>query len=68
MSQPSKSDDWHGEWLSMNDLAQLLGKSYKTIWKLRQSDPNLCAGIRILRVGDRVWARVDRSLLLKLLP
>jgi hypothetical protein len=52
----------------MSDLAKLLGKSYKTIWKLRQSDPNLCAGIRIIRVGDRLWARVDRSLLPHLLP
>jgi hypothetical protein len=47
----------------MSDLARMLGKSYKTVWKLRQSDPNLCAGIRILRIGHRVWARVDRALL-----
>lgn len=52
----------------MNDLARLFGKSYKTIWKMRQLDPNLCAGIRIIRIGPRVWARVDRSLLPNLLP
>jgi hypothetical protein len=61
-------DDWHHEWLSIKDLAQLFGKSRLMIWKWRQSDPNLCAGIRIIRVGDRLWARVDRSLLPKSLP
>lgn len=65
MSTPSRSrdTDWRGEWLSMNDLARLLGKSRPTICKLRRTDPNLCSGIRIIRVGTRVWAWVDRSLL-----
>lgn len=55
--------DWHGEWLSLADLAKLIGKSRITLWELRRTNPNLCSGIRIIRVGNRVWAHVDRSLL-----
>jgi methyl coenzyme M reductase gamma subunit len=60
--------EWHGEWLSMSDLAKMFGKSRLMIWKWRKIDPNVCAGVRLVRVRDRIWARVDRSLLPTRLP
>ena len=61
------AEDWHGEWLSLADMARLFGKSLPTISKLCRTGPNLCSGICIVRAGRRVWARVDRSLLPTLL-
>lgn len=52
--------DWHGQWLSLHDLAALLGKSYATVYKMHR-EGLACDGIIFTKMGGRVWARVESS-------
>lgn len=54
--------DWRGEWLSLHDLASLMGKSYETVKKLHQAGALAGSGLRIHRISRRVWVQIDRSL------
>jgi hypothetical protein len=57
MNRPS---EWRGQWLSLHDLAILLGKSYAMIYKMHREGLD-CEGILFTRSGSRIWARVDES-------
>jgi hypothetical protein len=53
--------DWRGEWLSLSDLAKIMGKSYENIKKLHQSRCLAGRGIRIHKVGHRIWIQIDSA-------
>lgn len=54
--------NWRGEWLSLKDLAQVMGKSYGNLKvMLNQGYLNDIHGIRIHRIASRVWFQVDRD-------
>lgn len=63
MIEPSSNDNaWKGEWLSMKDLAVLLGKDYPAIWMDRKRNPDsTIAGIRLIKVGGRIRVRIDQA-------
>jgi hypothetical protein len=48
--------DWRGQWLSLHDLSRLMGKPYKTVYRLVSDG---ISGITILRCGGRVWVQLD---------
>lgn len=51
--------DWRGQWLSVHDLAAIIGKSYFNVYHLIQQDTQ---GLSILRCGGRIWVRIDPSI------
>jgi predicted site-specific integrase-resolvase len=55
---PSCHPDWRGQWMSLHDLAALMGKSYWTVHRFVNEGT---MGIRILRCGGRIWVRVEPS-------
>ena len=53
-----RTQEWHGQWLSLHDLAALFDKSYDTVWRMvRHGDG--CAGITVHRIRGRIWVRVS---------
>ena len=53
-------NEWKGEWMSLHELARLLDKSYTNLhWMYRQGLD--CEGIRIWKIGGKLWARVDQN-------
>jgi hypothetical protein len=53
--------NWRGEWLTLYDLAHLLGKSYAMVYKMHRQGTVVCSGVRFVREGYRIWAKVDES-------
>lgn len=55
--------DWRGEWLSLKDFGNLLGKSYDLIRVMHHRGYlDDLPGIRIHRVSNRVWVQMDRDI------
>jgi len=53
---PVPSPDWRNQWLSVHDLARLMGKSYWTVNRFIQEGT---AGVHVTRIGGRIWVRLD---------
>ena len=50
--------DWRGQWMSLHDLAALMGKSY---WSVNRFVSEGTAGVHVTRIGGRIWVRLDNS-------
>jgi len=64
--------NWRGEWLSLHDLAALLGKSYDSVLKLRAVGIIPTAGMRLFDIVSsprfkRTWVRIDEEVYKSLL-
>lgn len=57
---PLLRPQWRAEWLTLHDLAALLGKSYATIYKMHREGMR-CSGITFVKTSTRVWVRIDRD-------
>lgn len=56
------------EWITLDELARLLGKSYANVAKLYRSGALVSHGLGFLQLGhrQRVWVRIDRQFLARL--
>ena len=57
--------DWRGEWMSVHDLARLLGKKYDVVIKLCRDGTLSSHGLRLFRTSprSRIYCQVDQKVL-----